>query len=352
MKEKTKRKAGRPKKEKQPTFILPPHKYTNVMSTLSQKEGWGIKQNKIPSTWKYTEGEDITVIVIDTGAPQHTDIGDNFISGYTEIKEEGIYDQEGHSSHCCGIICAKNNDTGMVGVAPKAKVITIKALDKNGSGTNQQVADALKLAVKLKPDIVSMSLGSSAPSDEIYKEIIKLYNMNIPVICAAGNEATQGVNYPAKYPETIAVAAYDKNGNIANFSAVGEEVDFAAPGVEIYSTYLNNQYVNMNGTSMSAPFFAGVVALLLSKHKKQQKETGENDCVTVEQIKQHLLKYTIDKGYVGKDKNWGYGLVDVENMIIEKAGVIDKLPESKEPWYKSWAIGIRNWWLDLVVRYF
>lgn len=337
----TKKKAGR---KKAPVFKLPPHEYTHVVSTLSQKQGWGIKQNNIPNTWQVTAGEGVTVMVIDTGAPEHDDINGNLVAEFTQIKSEGTKDLEGHSTHCCGIICAQNNDMGMVGVAPKAHVITVKALDKDGSGTNKQVADALKLAVKLKPDVVSMSLGSPAPSDEIYAEIKKLYEMNIPVVCAAGNSGARGVDYPGKYPETIAVAAYDKHGKIANFSAVGETVDFAAPGVEIYSTYLNNQYVNMNGTSMACPFFAGVIALLLSKHKKQVEEGKENDCQTVEQIKEHLLKYTVDKGYTGKDNYFGYGMVDVEKLILlEAPDYVGELPRSKVSLWKK----IKNWWYSL-----
>jgi subtilisin family serine protease len=180
----------------------------------------------------------------------------------------------------------------------------------------------LDFAIKVQPNVVSMSLGSSSTSDAEYQRIKKLYEMNIPVVCAAGNSGGKGVEYPAKYPETIAVAAYDKNGFIANFSAVGEEVDFAAPGVEIYSTYLNNEYAMLAGTSMATPWITGVILLLLSKHLKQEKETGQNDCKTVEQIKEHLRKYTIDKGYVGKDKYYGYGIIDVEHLIESKEAVI------------------------------
>jgi len=326
------------KKEKiDRVFRLPPHTYEFVISTLSQKQGWGIKQTKIPKTWKVTEGEGETIMVIDTGYFPHKDLEENIEKGICVVPGEKNLDGEGHGTHCAGIIAAKNNDSGMVGVAPKAKVIAVKALGNNGSGGFAGLGKALEYAIETKPSIVSMSLGATSSTKRIEKAIKKLKELNIPVICAAGNDGKRGVDYPGKYPDTIAVAAYDKNGNIAGFSAVGEEVDFAAPGVGIYSTYINDKYAVLSGTSMACPFISGVVALLLAKHKKQEKETGKNDCVTVDQIKEHLLKYTVDKGYVGKDNKFGYGMLDIENLILEGCSVEltpEPKPVKKEPWWK------------------
>lgn len=318
----TKRKGG---------YKLPPHDYKFVVSTLSQKQGWGIKQCNVPSTWKVTEGEGETVMVIDTGWSDHNDLGENCVKGICTASGGNIADKEGHSSHVAGIIAAQNNDTGMVGVAPKSKVIAVKALGDDGSGTFADIAKALEYAIETKPSVVSMSLGAPSSTKRIEDAIKKLYELNIPVVCAAGNDGKRGVDYPGKYPETIAIGAYDENGKIAGFSAIGEEVDFAAPGVSIYSTFLNNKYAVLSGTSMACPFVSGVIALLLAKHKKQEQETGENDCKTVEEIRQHLLKYTIDKGYVGKDKYWGYGVLDVEKMILAKNDPSLDLPIYVEP---------------------
>jgi subtilisin family serine protease len=285
---------------------------------------WGVKQSKIPETWKITKGEGVKIIVIDTGHPVHEDIGDNAKIGENFILNEPHEDLNGHQSHCTGIICSKNNKFGMVGVAPRSTCVSVKALNKNGSGTFDGLVKALEYAIDEKPDIVSMSLGSSRPHALIEQKIKTLYEMNIPVICAAGNSGHSGVNWPAAYEETIAVAAYDEMGRIASFSSKGPEVDWAAPGVNVYSTFLNNSYAVLSGTSMACPFMVGIVALMLSKHKKQEKESGQNDCKTVDQIKEHLLKYTIDKGDSGKDNYWGHGIVNVKDLIIE-----DSKPEPK-----------------------
>ena len=294
---------------------LPEYTINEELSTLSQRIDWGLKQLNVPATWSITKGEGVTAMVIDTGHPVHPDIGDNAIPGKNCIPGEPIEDENGHHSHCTGIICAKDNGIGMVGVAPEAKSISVKALAKNGSGSYTGLCDALDYAIKTKPDVVSMSLGGPTPNKQMHDRIKKLYEMNIPVVCAAGNSGLGGVGFPAAYSETIAIAAYDKNGKIARFSSVGEKVEWAAPGVNIYSTYLNNGYASLSGTSMACPFITGVICLMLAKHRKQEKATGMNDCKTVAQIREHLLKYTHDKGAVGKDWSWGYGVVDIEKLM-------------------------------------
>ena len=95
---------------------LPPVKVEKVLATLSEIEDWGLVQHNIPDVWKHTKGEGITVAVIDTGMPRHDDIGDNAILGLNCIPGQDPYDNHGHQTHCVGIICAKDNDKGMVGV--------------------------------------------------------------------------------------------------------------------------------------------------------------------------------------------------------------------------------------------
>ena len=290
---------------------LPPVKLELVLSSLSEIEDWGLVEHNIPKVWQKIKGKGVTVAVIDTGMPRHEDIGENAVLGLNCIPGQDPYDNHGHQTHCVGIICAKDNDRGMVGVAPLAKSLCIKGLSDSGSGTYMALNQALQFCIDSKPDLVSMSLGGRAPSKDMHDKIKTLTRMNIPVICAAGNDGAAGVNYPAAFPETIAVGAYDKYGRIAGFSSKGDQVDFAAPGVQIYSTYLNGRYARMSGTSMACPFMAGVVALMIAKWKKDNKHN-----YTVDEIKTMLMQFSDDKGVIGKDKDWGYGVVDVDRMLI------------------------------------
>lgn len=299
---------------------LPPVEVQELLTVLVQQQGWGVKQLNIPELWKITQGEGVTIGVIDTGVPRHDDLDENVLEGINCIPGEDQYDNHGHQTHCVGIIVAENNDTGMVGVAPKAKCLCIKGLSNRGSGTYGGLIKALEYCLEMRHDgtrrvdIVSMSLGGSSPSPQMEEVINKLTDAGIPVICAAGNDGMGGVNYPAAYDNSIAVAAYDSTGRVAGFSSKGPEVDFAKPGVNIYSTYLNNRYAKLSGTSMACPFMAGVVALLISRFR----DKGED--YTVDKIKKLLIAESDDKGVTGKDDSWGYGVVDVYELITGEKG--------------------------------
>jgi len=296
------------------------------VKTLNETIDWGLLKQNVPSTWDTTQGEGINIFILDTGGnSNHSDLKPNLLGGINFSTSKTLHDLNGHSTHCAGIIAASKNSRGVIGVAPKAKIFLVKVLDDTGNGTFQSLEAGLKycydLAISnksaIKPHIISMSLGSTNQMPSIHTWIKKLYDLNIPVVCAAGNEGRDGILYPAKYDETIAIGAFDINENLGNFSSVGPEIDFAAPGVNVYSTWKNNQYAVLSGTSMAAPFMAGVIALLLSKHKLQEAQGIPNNCKTVPQIVEHLVRHSIDKGTAGKDANWGWGIIDIEKLLLQ-----------------------------------
>lgn len=295
---------------------LPRFKVEDTVAALSEVVDWGILKNNVPNTWSKTQGEDIKICILDSaGETDHIDLVENYIGGVNLTRSASAADFIGHSTHVAGSIAASQNGIGVVGVAPKAKFYLVKVLNNEGFGTAKSIEDGFKFCIDTKPDIVSASLGAPNEIGNCHEYIKTLYGMNIPVICAVGNTGREGINYPAAYPETIAVGAYGEDGELARFSTFGDEVDFVGPGVGIYSTWKDGGYAKLSGSSMACPFITGIVALLLSKHKKQEKESGQNDCRTVEQIKEHLRKYAIDRGDIGKDKKWGYGIVDVDALI-------------------------------------
>lgn len=334
IKAKPKNKAKKVSKIVRKDFFLFPFTPKRIMSTLSQTQGWQIKELNVPDTWTVTKGQGIKVLVIDTGYTDHPDMGSGVLTSSCKSFVEGetaIEDKNGHSTHVCGIIGARDNDVGVVGVAPECEIITAKVLGSDGLGTFTGIRNALIYATQIKPHVINMSLGSHMDDDKIHELIKELHSMNIPIIAASGNDsAGNSVAYPGKYPEVICVTAFDKKGNAASFNSTGPETDFSAPGVDIYSTWLNHDYVQLSGTSMAAPFITGLVALLLAKHRDQELKTGANDCKTVEQIREHLIKYADDKGVVGMDDIWGYGVINTAKLI-KTEGIDSDLPVSNPP---------------------
>ena len=195
----------------------------------------------------------------------HPDIANNLLPGVNLINpRKPPHDDNGHGSHVAGTIAAENNGTGMVGVAPNAKIMPVKALDHNGSGTSVAVANGIVWSANNNADFITMSLGSEKPDTNIYKAIQYATSKGSVIFCAAGNSGPSvDIMYPAKYKETISIGAIDENLDRTDFTCAGDSLDFLAPGHNIFSIVPNNSYAMMSGTSMSNPYVVGCACLLL-----------------------------------------------------------------------------------------
>ena len=272
---------------------------------------WPIKIFNIENSWKNSQGEDVKIAVIDTGCDlYHEDIKDNLIDGYNLLdSDKDPMDDNGHGTHVSATIAASNNSVGMVGVAPKAKIIPIKALDGDGRGDNNNVAKAILWAVDRGSDMITMSLGSEYPHKATQQAIEYARSKNVIVFCAAGNSGIEsGIQYPAKYQHTIAIGAVNEQLEICKFSCSGPELDFLAPGHNIVSAVPGNNYSSMSGTSMATPFAVGCAALLLSYFRKNPSQAFDNmlrtcdDYIAVfsrNSLRLKEAKYTGNKKYEG-----------------------------------------------------
>jgi subtilisin family serine protease len=290
---------------------------------------WGVERIGGGIVQDYgNNGEGIKVAVIDTGINYlHTELQPNLalnaagkVDGFNAITgTNDANDDNGHGSHCAGIIAAIKGDglstpttldDRVVGVAPKVVLYPVKVLDKTGSGYVSDIAEGINWAVtEGKVDVISISLGGPSGSTELQTAIQNAYNAGIVVVAAAGNSGTarfgSNVIYPAKYSTVIAVAATDSNNVRAYFSSTGPEVDLSAPGVSIISSILNDDTYYMSGTSMACPHVAGAAALLLAAHPDY----------TPSQVVDTLTASADDLGSTGKDNLYGYGLVDIDAAI-------------------------------------
>lgn len=308
-----------PKKdEKDYECNLFPYERTDCLSIqeAKQKAGWGITAFNLPDAWEHTQGEGVRIAVLDTGCDlDHPDLKNNLEKGYNVINpKKRPWDDNGHGTHVIGTLVAENNKIGVVGVAPKAKVLPIKVLDAKGSGDMRNVAKGIRWAISQKVHLISMSLGCPFPVQEVRKAIQAAEKRGIPTFVAAGNAGnTDEVFYPAAYPETIAIGAVDNNMKRADFSNTGMNLDFMAPGVEIFSTVPDNWYATLNGTSMAQPFACAVAALLLSWAWKNSPKTRLK---RAKHYRRLFKKYTLPiKDYENNKFYQGFGIIDPRKFM-------------------------------------
>ena len=292
------------------SIIVDPRSWEN-------ENAYQIADYHVPSVWHQTEGEGVVIGVIDTGCDiNHVDLVGNLLPGKAFVKPDlPMSDEHGHGTFVSGIICAKHNGHGVHGVAPKAKVRPYRCLDGAAGGTYEDILNGIHQSIEDGVDIINFSIRMSVDNAPLRDAVRRSYEANIPMICAAGNsgrEEHQDVVWPASYRETIAIGAIDKDLLKADFSNTGLNLDFVAPGVNIRSTFPGSEYRRSSGTSFAAPWIAGIVALMISKHRKFGGRTPVN---TVEDIREHLKKTSIDIGTVGKDIKFGYGIIDVQSAI-------------------------------------
>jgi len=286
-------------------------------------------------------GEGIKVAVLDSGVNfNHFDLRDNFNFSANEVGYDFVSDDffpedvYGHGTHVAGILAAASNGFGIVGVAPNAQIVALRVLDDNGEGTASTIIEALQWIQNYNaahPEspirITNNSYGTGSNSSQLEAAFDVLASSGVLHIGSAGNEGSaagngNNVNYPAKYASVVAVAALDKNNQRASFSSTGSDVEIAAPGVAILSTwkdgtnsagpqpfsfagYASEYFIEANGTSMASPHVAGVAALLMAS----------NPSYTAEDVRNKMNGTALDLGETGRDKLYGYGLVDASSAL-------------------------------------
>jgi len=276
---------------------------------LFSKYQWNLPAIQTNKGWDLAKGnKDVIIAVVDTGADlQHTDLKGNLIQGYNVI-DPSIQpkDDVGHGTHVAGIIGAVvNNNEGVAGISWYNKVMPVKALDSSGAGTTYSVAEGVIWATDHGAKVINMSLGNYADSEFLHDAIKYAYNRDVVIVAATGNDNTERPGYPAAYPEVFSVSATDSSMKRASFSNYGDYVDVVAPGESIASTYLNNEYAALSGTSMATPHVAALAGLIRSR----------NPNLTNEEVMNLMRENVVDLGDKGRDKYFGYGQVDIYKAL-------------------------------------
>ncbi|MGW1411161.1 type VII secretion-associated serine protease mycosin [Streptomyces sp. NPDC002403] len=279
-----------------------------------QYEGrpWPLQRVLLDELWQDTKGKGVRVAVIDTGVdndnPQLTTAvdaaaGADYLKGG---KSDGTVDEVGHGTKVAGIIAARpHKGTGFVGLAPEATIIPIRQNDEKNSGKDTTMATAIDHAIAKGAQVINISQDTTKALEEtsvLGRAVARALARNIVVVASAGNDGMDGRlkrTYPAAFDGVLAVASSDRNNERAPFSQAGDFVGVAAPGVDIVSTVPGYGQCTDNGTSFSAPYVAGVAALMRAKYPKW---TAAQIVARIEQ--------TAERSVTGHDDYVGWGVVD------------------------------------------
>ena len=283
---------------------------------------WNIKMVKAHRAWaRGYDGYRVKVAVLDTGIDyNHKDLC--VYGGVDFSGSESYMDYNGHGTYCAGIIAAREHRKRIVGVAPRAKLYAVKVLDDKGYGNTSDIIAGMEWCVNNGIQVACMSLGGAHTPSVAYRNAISICQLNgVLVVAAAGNSANSDFSWvcaPANSAQAktwstspIAVGAVDRRKQIAYFSSGGQKclpwnpVGCVAPGVNVKSTYLDNENVEMSGTSMACSHVAGLAALLCQRWNSRD----------VYKIKKQLLLGTFHSHAYPPSTYMGFGLINCDRVV-------------------------------------
>jgi len=250
---------------------------------------------------------DVKIGIIDTGIDYyHKELSANFLEskGYDFVEENNQpLDKNGHGTHVAGTICSKN-----CGIARKTTIYALRVLDENGSGTEVNVMRAIEWGLKHKIDVLNMSLGSEDASSAFEELCNYAFNSGMYLVAAAGNSYF-GYNFPAAFDCVISVAAINEEKKHAYFSNISDKNDISAPGTNILSTFPNNQYAIMDGTSMACPHVSASIGIAISKMRNHNKSKD------AESIMKNCAEKLYNNTHYDYESVFGAGLLRIDSMI-------------------------------------
>ncbi|MFI7386318.1 S8 family peptidase [Streptomyces sp. NPDC049813] len=247
---------------------------------------WALDTLKLPDAWHDAKGDDTVIAVVDSGVDlDHPDLKDRLVRGYDVVDGDRTpQDGYGHGTHVAGIAAADtDNGTGIAGGAPGAKIMPVRVLGQDGSGTNADITRGIVWAADHGADVINLSLGEGPLLSNLLqggilnKAIQHAHDKGAVVVAAAGNDGAATQPYKVGTP-VLVVGASDEDGHPAEFSNFGAQNAVSAPGVGILSTLPtytvaltkknDSGYGRLDGTSMAAPYVSAVAALLHQRGMK------------------------------------------------------------------------------------
>ena len=292
-----------------------------ILRALGQTTPWGVDRIDADLAWPTgNTGRGVKVAILDTGVDAtHPDLlpagGINY-SGSTKdgsTSPADWNDNHGHGTHVAGIVGARNNDIGVIGVAPDVSLWAVKVIGDDGTGYTSDIIQGLDWCAANGVRVASMSFGGGGTTS-LQAACDRAYAGGVVLVAASGNDGG-AVLYPAAYSSVIAVSAVDAQNLRASFSNFGPQIRLAAPGVSIYSTYKGGSYATMSGTSMACPHVSGAAALAWA-----------SGLTSAAAVRDRLTTTAEDLGPIGFDTSYGYGLVDAQRAAAGGTVPVDSPP--------------------------
>lgn len=283
-----------------------PHKKQEKVNKKNRSDHeWNVQMINADKIKKNKLKKKIKIALLDSGVDAGNDISLAYSISLVPGEEEMtkmFMDGSGHGSSVAGLIAAEDNEEGITGINPNAEIYSIRVLDDANQAPLSRVIEGIYLAIEQKVNIINMSFGLNTYSKALEEAIRAAAEEGILIVAAAGNTGDRGVQYPAAYEEVLAVGSVDKQGEVAEHSAKGEEIEIVAPGELVRTTgFLGTEMVS-SGTSLAAPQVAEVASLI-----------WERDPGVPADFVRDLLKESAN--LYGEAESYGNGLVDAEYAL-------------------------------------
>jgi len=285
-------------------------------------EQWALSIIQVSGLWQVTSGRpEITVAIIDTGIDSnHEELRGKVVAEANFTDRPTADDGNGHGTHIAGIVVSSsNNNLGIAGLAPEARLLNVKVADYNGICQAGAVAKGIIWAVDNGAKVINISLELSQASLELEKAVDYAWASGVVVVTAAGNYGGGQPAYPARYENCIAVAATRQDDTLAPLSNHGDWVDVAAPGFNICSTLPGNNYGYKSGTSFATAYVSGLAALLFDIARDTNGNGRLNDEV----------RAAIEAGCrQTRTSGVGKGIIDAAGSLAQTGYATRNLPQS------------------------
>lgn len=320
--------------------------------TVRDSQQWVFTMMNVQSAWQVAEGSGVTVAVIDSGVyPYVSDLSENsVIAGpdLTGLRTSSLNPNWGqHGTWMASIIAGHGHDggyDGVMGIAPEAKVLSIRVIPDKGDPGYQaynnepeeriqnELADGIMTAVKDHAQVISMSIGYSAPSGVVREAIAYAYAHGTVLVASSGNSGgndTQHasgspglapISFPAEYPGVIGVGAVTIDGTPASFSSGNLSVQVAAPGKGVPAQGRNGLYYTVDGTSPACALVAGVAALLKSSYPS----------ISPALVREALTTTAQQSPSGSYDVHTGFGIVDADAALVKAGQLMRERPQGPQ----------------------